>query len=80
MSRRVHIWRKWNGKGRWESWCGRLHREDTAAPTPTRSDPTGATCIQCLRAVRQMHLWRLKESGQAAWIANDLLEAEIRKR
>lgn len=78
---KIHIWKRYLGGGKYRTQCCRVLPEpQKGAMTPTFGEPRGATCLQCLRAVRDAALRQAAHHSEVAMVATELLEKELRKR
>lgn len=80
---KVHVWKEYRDQEE-RSWCRRTIKD--GAPkgpkghSPMSRDLEGATCLECVRLVRDAALGRLRDDGVAAFEANELLDSLRRKQ
>lgn len=83
--KRVHVWKEYRdvglGSASW-SWCGTtILKGDPKGPDgmhPEARRLEGATCMVCVRKVRDDVLWRLQFDTRTAHASSELLDELIR--
>lgn len=79
MSRALHAWRVLRSQDTWESWCGASWSILTEQHAREHEGQL-ATCLHCLKAQRDQHLWRAEHSAEKARSYTAAVDAEVRKR
>ena len=81
--KRIHVWKAYRNYAEW-SWCNRrIADDDPKGPnghTPMRRALAGATCLECVKAVRDAALWNLRDDGVVAYESAELLDRLRLKR
>ena len=65
--RKVHVWDRGLGNGRYLTWCGEeLDVATRPQPTPTKYHLNGASCLHCLRIVRDSAMRQAAANAETA--------------
>ena len=75
--RKVHVWDRYLGDGRVRVACGPVFPQSSFDPrrTPTEDDLEHATCLHCIRSVRDDALSSAERQSRIASAATALLES-----